>query len=100
MTPTTSAIAEFREKCHDHSFDMEDPDGLYDMSSFYDDEKLAAFLTTKLEAAYKAGRDGTVEATIGKIGAELLARHSSQVVIDAYFDVANDELEKIKEKHD
>lgn len=30
---------------------------------------------------------------VGKIGAKLLARHSPQIVLDAYFDIANEELE-------
>ena len=33
---------------------------------------------------------------IGKIGAMLLARHSPQIVLDAYFDAANEELEEEK----
>lgn len=31
---------------------------------------------------------------IGKIGAQLLARHSPQIVIDAYFGVANEQIEE------
>lgn len=34
------------------------------------------------------------ESTIGKIGAKLLAKHSPQAVIDAYFDAANEILEQ------
>ncbi len=34
------------------------------------------------------------EDIIGTIGAKLLARHSSQDVLDAYFEAANEELEK------
>ena len=33
-----------------------------------------------------------VEETVGKIGARLLAKHSPQAVLDAYFDAANEEL--------
>lgn len=32
--------------------------------------------------------------TIGEIGAKLLAKHSPQVVLDAYFDSANEVMEK------
>lgn len=33
---------------------------------------------------------------VGRIGAKLLARHSPQIVLDAYFDAANEELEENK----
>lgn len=33
------------------------------------------------------------EKVIGNIGAKLLARHTPQNILDAYFDVANEELE-------
>jgi hypothetical protein len=36
---------------------------------------------------------------IGKIGARLLAKHSSQAVLDAYFDAANEELETNETNH-
>lgn len=38
--------------------------------------------------------------TIGNIGAKLLARHSPQIVLDAYFDVANEELEANEEENE
>ena len=37
---------------------------------------------------------------VGEIGAELLARHSPQAVLDVYFDVANKELEKYENEND
>jgi hypothetical protein len=36
----------------------------------------------------------TEERIVGVIGARLLAKHSPQIVLDAYFDVANELLEK------
>lgn len=48
-----------------------------------------------LVSEYKAGGEATLE-VVGKIGAKLLARHSPQIVLDSYFDVANEELEAIK----
>ncbi len=43
-----------------------------------------------LASSYEQG----VRDVVGNIGAGLLAQHSPQVVLDAYFDVANKELEK------
>ena len=40
------------------------------------------FVRSELEKAYKE--------CIGEIGAKLLAKHSPQVVLDAYFDAANE----------
>lgn len=47
-----------------------------------------------LEAAEARGREEERKAVIGNIGAELLRRQSPQPILDAYFDVANEELEK------
>jgi DNA-binding cell septation regulator SpoVG len=47
--------------------------------------------------AHKIKEDIQKEVTkdvIGNLGAKLLAKHSSQAVLDAYFEVANEELEK------
>ena len=38
--------------------------------------------------------DQSKREVIGEIGAKLLAKHSPQIVLDAYFDVANEELEQ------
>lgn len=36
---------------------------------------------------------------IGNIGAKLLARHSPQAVLDAYFEAANEELEGLTQEN-
>lgn len=41
-----------------------------------------------------SGEKEIIEKVIGEIGAKLLARHSPQIVLDAYFDVANEVIEQ------
>lgn len=41
-----------------------------------------------------------VEGIIGEIGAKLLAKHSPQIVLDAYFNVANEILEANAQKNE
>jgi hypothetical protein len=48
-------------------------------------ESVADYWLAKLEEARKEA--------IGEIGAKLLAKHSPQAVLDAYFDAANEVLE-------
>lgn len=45
-------------------------------------------------SGYESGRKEARKEVVGSIGAKLLANHSPQAVLDAYFEVANDELEK------
>lgn len=48
-------------------------------------EKIISSIKKAVEEAYKD--------SVGEIGAKLLAKHSSQAVLDAYFDAANEVLE-------
>lgn len=58
----------------------------------------ASHITKKLlelnSQAISEARADERRKVIGSIGAELLARHSPQTMLDAYFEVANEELEK------
>lgn len=53
-------------------------------------KNIGDWLRTALTSSYEQG----VRDAVGNIGAGLLAQHSPQAVLDAYFDVANKELEK------
>ena len=52
-------------------------------------KQVKSFIATILEEATKEAVGGA----IGDIGAKLLAKHSPQAVLDAYFDSANEVLE-------
>ena len=55
-------------------------------------------LKTFLRLALTRTLQAAVIETVGNIGAKLLARHSPQAVLDAYFDAANEELESNQDK--
>lgn len=47
-----------------------------------------------LKKALQKEREEIVKNTVGEIGAKLLAKHSPQAILDAYFDAANEVLEQ------
>lgn len=55
----------FDEKIKAREFDMEDPDGLFDVSDFYDDMKLKSFLRTELQRFAQE-----LEKTVNKLTAQ------------------------------
>lgn len=52
--------------------------------------------TEEYERGYGAGK----REVIGKIGAKLLAKHSAQAILDAYFEAANEELEASEQENE
>lgn len=54
----------------------------------------ASRISELLAQARQEEREKTANDVVGEIGAQLLAKHSSQDILDAYFEVANEELEK------
>ncbi len=64
------------------------------------DENDGQKLRSSLSSTYKQGYLKALEDAVGNIGAKLLARHSPQAILDAYFDAANEVLEETKEQHE
>lgn len=53
-------------------------------------EELLSFIQSEIDLAVEK-REKEI---VGEIGARLLAKHSPQIVLDTYFDVANELLEE------
>lgn len=89
-----SKLQQHIEELFDKQFPLIRETGIEEVEGVFfskdDSEKVKSFIATILEEATKE----TVGDTIGKIGAKLLAKHSSQAILDAYFDLANEVMEE------
>jgi hypothetical protein len=50
-------------------------------------------ISREVKSFFHLSQLNLIKAVVGEIGAKLLAKHSSQAILDAYFDAANEVLE-------